>query len=40
MAIDIKVSDGVDSSIATKLLSIANGADTAQKRVDDLIKKT
>lgn len=39
MAIDIKVSDGVDSSIATKLLSIANGADTAQKRVDDLIKR-
>lgn len=39
MAIDIKVSDGVDSSIATKLLSIANGADSAQKNVDALVKR-
>lgn len=39
MAIDIKVSDSVDSSIATKLLSIANGADSAQKNVDALVKR-
>ena len=39
MAIDVKVSDKIDSSIETKLLAIANGADSAQKRVDDLVKR-
>lgn len=38
MAIDVKVSDGVDSSISTKLLAIANAADNAQKSIDKLVK--
>lgn len=39
MAIDIKISDGIDSRIADKLLAIATNADSAQKRVDALVKR-
>lgn len=39
MAIDIKVTDGVDSSISTKLLAIASGAGSAQKNVDSLVAR-
>lgn len=39
MAIDIKVTDGIDSSIASKLQSIATGAGSAGKAVDELLKR-